>query len=94
MANMNKHYFYVLKCADNTLYAGYTTDVARREHEHNSATKGAKYTRHRQPVKVIYFEVFDTRGEATKAEAQFKKLTRLQKEAYIQRESTKEFSSE
>lgn len=91
MVNITKHYFYVLKCADNTLYAGYTTDINRREQEHNSLTKGAKYTRYRQPVKVVYFETFKTRGEATKAEAQFKKLTRLQKEVYIQRESTKEF---
>lgn len=91
MVNMNKHYFYVLQCADGTFYAGYTTDVPRREQEHNSPTKGAKYTRHRQPVKVIHFEAFDTRVEATKAEAQFKKLTRLQKEVYIQRATTKEF---
>lgn len=92
MANTNKHYFYVVQCADRTLYAGYTTDVTRREQEHNSLTKGAKYTRYRQPVKVIYFEAFDTRVEATKAEAQFKKLTRLQKEVYLQRATTKEFS--
>lgn len=92
MANMNKHYFYVVQCVDDTLYAGYTTDVIRREQEHNSSTKGAKYTRYRQPVKVIHFEAFDTRAEATKAEAQFKKLTRLQKEVYMQRATTKEFS--
>lgn len=93
MASSTKHYFYVLQCADSTFYAGYTTDVTRREQEHNSETKGAKYTRYRQPVKVIYVESFETRGEATKAEAQFKKLTRLQKEVYMQRAATKEFSA-
>lgn len=94
MANTSNHYFYVLKCADDTLYAGYTTDIKRREQEHNSLTKGAKYTRYRQPVKMIYYELFDTRVDATKAEAQFKKLTRVQKEVYMQRETAKEFSNE
>lgn len=88
---MSNHYFYVLQCADNTLYAGYTTDIKRREKEHNSLTKGAKYTRYRQPVKVIYYECFPTRSLATKAEAMFKKLSRLEKEQYIQRETTEKF---
>ncbi|MBS4769568.1 GIY-YIG nuclease family protein [Carnobacteriaceae bacterium zg-ZUI240] len=91
MANTNKHYFYVLRCADNTYYAGYTTDVMRREQEHNSKSKGAKYTRFRQPVKMIYYEVFETRAQATQAEAKFKKLTRQQKEVYLNRATTKEF---
>lgn len=77
-------YFYVLWCKDNTLYAGYTTDLKRREEEHNTGI-GAKYTRpaHRRPLKMIYAETYETRSEAMKAEAAFKKLVRPQKEAYL-----------
>lgn len=78
-----KHYFYVLQCRDNTYYAGYTTDVARREMEHNTSDKGAKYTKTRRPVRVVYAEAFDTRSLAMKAEAAFKKMTRGQKEAFL-----------
>lgn len=93
-ATMTKaHYFYVLQCADNTFYAGYTTDIVRREKEHNSTTKGAKYTRFRQPVTVIYYEAHTTRQHATKAEAAFKKLTRKEKEVFIARATAKEFSA-
>ncbi len=77
-------YFYVLLCKDDSLYAGYTTDLKRREEEHNSG-KGAKYTRprSRRPLKMLYAESHDTRSQATKAEAAFKKLTRLKKEDYL-----------
>lgn len=77
-------YFYVLWCKDNSFYAGYTTDLKRREQEHNTGV-GAKYTRpsRRRPLQMIYAERFDTRSQATKAEAAFKKLTRTQKEAYL-----------
>ncbi|MBF0780389.1 MULTISPECIES: GIY-YIG nuclease family protein [unclassified Granulicatella] len=85
------HYFYVLKCADNTYYAGYTTDVNRRVHEHNTSEKGAKYTKVRRPVMLIYTEKYDTRSLATKAEARFKKLSRTQKEAFLYDTPTKKF---
>ena len=77
-------YFYVLLCKDQSLYAGYTTDLKRREEEHNSGN-GAKYTRpkSRRPLKMIYAESHQTRSEATKAEAAFKKLTRPNKEQYL-----------
>lgn len=77
-------YFYVLWCKDHSFYAGYTTDLKRRESEHNSGN-GAKYTRptSRRPLQMIYAESFSTRSEATKAEAAFKKLTRKQKEVYL-----------
>lgn len=77
-------YFYVLWCRDNSFYAGYTTDLKRRELEHNDGI-GAKYTRpaHRRPLKMIYAETFETRSDAMKAEAAFKKLVRPQKEAYL-----------
>lgn len=77
-------YFYVLWCKDRSLYAGYTTDLMRRESEHNEGI-GAKYTRpkSRRPLKMIYAETFETRSEAMKAEAAFKKLTRPKKEMYL-----------
>lgn len=80
-----KHYFYVLHCKDGTYYGGYTTDLIRRLAEHNQGI-GAKYTRlaSRRPLQMIHAEQFTTRSEATKAEAAFKKLTRPQKEHYLQ----------
>ena len=82
-----KNYFYVLWCKDNSFYAGYTTDLTRRENEHNKGI-GAKYTRpiSRRPLNMIYAEFFDTRSEAMKAEAAFKKLTRYQKERYLEKQ--------
>ena len=73
---------YVVECCDKTWYTGYTTDIVRRIKTHN-AKKGAKYTRVRVPVKLIYFEEFETKSEATRAESLFKKLTRIKKEEYI-----------
>lgn len=75
-------YIYVVECADRSFYTGYTTDIVRRIKMHN-AKKGAKYTRARGPVVLVYFEEFETKREATKAESAFKKLTRMQKEQYI-----------
>ena len=77
------YYLYILRCADRTLYTGITTDLDRRVAEHNLSTKGAKYTRARRPVVLVYSRQFATRSEATKAEAAFKKLTRTQKLALI-----------
>lgn len=78
-------FFYVLLCSDHSFYGGYTTDLTRRLAEHNAGT-GAKYThpKSRRPVQMIHAERFETRSEATKAEAAFKKLPRKQKEKYIQ----------
>ena len=84
------HYFYVLLCHDNTLYAGYTIDPARRLQEDNDGS-GAKYTRvaKRRPVTMIHQECFSSRSEAMKAEAAFKRLTRRQKEAYLEKNTNK-----
>lgn len=84
MAKSKTSYFYVLWCKDRSFYAGYTTDLKRREQEHNQGV-GAKYTRpvSRRPLKMIYAETFATRSEAMKAEAAFKRLTRLKKEHYL-----------
>ena len=66
------HYAYMLRCADGTIYSGYTTSPARREKMHNSGL-GAKYTRSRRPVELVYYEAFGTKGEALRREAALKK---------------------
>lgn len=71
-------YVYILKCSDNTLYTGWTTDLSHRIRTHNSG-KGAKYTRARLPVVLVYYEVFSNHTAAKKREYQLKQLTRLQK---------------
>lgn len=79
----NKAYMYVVECADGSLYTGYTTDLDKRIQTHN-AGKGAKYTRNRLPVTLLYQEEFASKQEAMSAEALFKKrLTRQQKLDYI-----------
>ena len=77
-------YLYVVKCADDSLYTGVTTDLCRRLYEHNNTSKAAKYTRSRRPVKVVYWVQHKDRSSAQKAEAAFKKLARIQKLAYIE----------
>lgn len=79
-------YLYVLECADKTLYTGYSTDVTKRLKTHNSG-KGAKYTKSRLPVKLIYQEKFKSKKEAMKAEFQFKKKSRQEKLDYIKTRS-------
>ncbi len=76
------YYTYILECADGTYYTGYTDDPGRREAVHNSG-KGAKYTRSRLPVKMVYTEEYETKSEAMKREAAIKSLDRRQKEALI-----------
>lgn len=86
---MTVSYIYVVECADKSFYTGYTTDIVRRIKLHN-AKKGAKYTRARGPVTLVYFEEYETKSEATKAESSFKKLARMQKEQYIFENISKE----
>ncbi len=74
---------YVLKCADGTLYTGITTDVQRRIHEHNSLKVGAKYTRVRRPVQLVFAREFADRSSASKEEARIKKLSRAEKFVFI-----------
>ena len=66
-------YTYILKCKDETLYCGYTTDLERRVKEHNDGV-GAKYTKTRLPVELVYFESFETKSQAMKRECAIKKL--------------------
>ncbi|MDD4901546.1 MAG: GIY-YIG nuclease family protein [Patescibacteria group bacterium] len=73
------YYLYILKCADQTLYTGITVDLARRVKEHNESKKGAKYTRARRPVKIVYSKKFRNRSAAAKAESKIKKLSRAEK---------------
>ncbi len=75
---------YMVQCADRTLYTGVTTDLERRVEEHNSDNqKGAKYTRARRPVALVYSENCNDRASACKREAALKQLTRQQKLALI-----------
>ena len=78
----NKAYMYVLECGDGSLYTGYITDVQARLKKHQ-AGKGAKYTRARLPVTLLYQEEHPNKPAAMSAEALFKKKTRQAKLAYI-----------
>ena len=79
------HYVYIVECKDRTYYTGYTTDIKRRVKEHNQGI-GAKYTRGRTPVKLIYFEQKNTKSKAMKREYEIKQLTRKEKEGLIREE--------
>lgn len=73
------YYLYILECADDTLYAGITVDLDRRLKEHNNSKLGAKYTKPRRPVKLVYSKRFRNRSTASKAESRIKKLSREEK---------------
>lgn len=72
------NYVYILKCSDNTLYTGWTTSLEKRLKAHNSG-KGAKYTKPRLPVEIVYFEEFEDKKEAMKREYAIKQLSREEK---------------
>lgn len=71
-------YVYILKCSDDTLYTGFTVDLEKRIQTHNKGL-GAKYTRGRIPVELVYEEEYPTKSEALKREYKIKQLTRKQK---------------
>ena len=73
-----KNYTYIVECADGSLYCGWTNDLEKRIMDHN-AGKGAKYTKTRLPVKLVYHETFDTKEEAMSREWHIKQLRREQK---------------
>ncbi len=77
-----ENYTYILECADQTLYCGWTNHLAERVAAHN-AGKGAKYTKSRRPVVLRYYETFDTKTEAMRREWQIKQLSRSEKLALI-----------
>mgnify|MGYP001031977522 CR=1 FL=1 len=76
------NYTYIVKCADSTLYTGWTNDLDKRIKAHNSG-KGAKYTKTRRPVKLVYYEEHETKNEAMSREYAIKQLTRKEKENLI-----------
>jgi putative endonuclease len=75
-------FVYLARCADGTYYCGAAKDLGKRLAEHNRGT-GAKYTRSRKPVKLVYAESRKTRGESLKREAEIKKMGRKQKQALV-----------
>jgi len=80
------YYVYIVCCADDTLYTGIATELQRRIEEHNSSTKGAKYTRARRPVKLVYHETYNDRSSASKREYEIKKkMSRTEKLALIEK---------
>ena len=72
------YFAYIMRCADGTLYTGYTDDIARREAVHNSG-RGAKYTRAHRPVELVYSERHDTRQAAMSREWHIKRMTHEEK---------------
>jgi putative endonuclease len=81
---MKKWYVYIVRCYDNSLYAGVTVDVSRRLDEHNNSDRlGAKYTRARRPVELIFERRFGSRSEACKFESQVKNMSKKQKEVLV-----------
>ena len=73
------YYIYMLKCADESLYTGIATNISRRVDEHNNSEKGAKYTKARRPVELVYSEESENRSSASKREYEIKKMTRIKK---------------
>jgi len=78
------HYVYILECRDKTFYIGYARNISKRIKEHNESPRGAKYTRGRRPVKIVYYEFFESRSEALKYENYLKKKSRLEKLGIVQ----------
>ena len=81
---MEMNYTYIVECSDGSFYTGWTNDLERRMKAHNEG-RGAKYTKSRRPVKLAYFETFQTKEEAMSRECQIKKMTRKEKEALVER---------
>jgi len=79
-----KYYVYIVRCKDDTLYTGITTDIKRRLEEHNTSnTLGAKYTKYRRPIVLVYEKEFPSRSSASVEEVRIKKLSRKEKELLI-----------
>ncbi|MCI8665224.1 MAG: GIY-YIG nuclease family protein [Dorea sp.] len=76
------NYTYILLCKDGTFYTGWTNDLKKRIKAHNQG-KGAKYTKSRRPVKLVYYEEFPTKGEAMKRECAIKRMERQEKEKMV-----------
>lgn len=81
--NLYMWHVYIIKCRDNSFYSGITVDLERRIKEHNEGGKGAKYTRARRPVKLVYKKRYRSRASASREEARIKNLNRQEKEDLI-----------
>jgi len=79
---MSQYFTYLARCSDNSLYTGYTVNIKDRESKHNKGD-GAKYTKYRRPVKIVYWEKFETINEAMQREAQIKRWSKAKKEKLI-----------
>lgn len=77
------NYTYIVKCSDETFYTGWTNDLEKRIEMHNSG-KGAKYTKARLPVELVYYEAFDTKEEAMSREWHIKRISRSEKQKLIE----------
>ena len=86
------HHVYVLRCADDSYYTGYTTDLERRVAEHN-AGEGAKYTRGRSPVELLYHETYPTKSAAMQREYAIKQRRRAEKRRLVETGSDSEEGS-
>jgi len=74
-----RYYVYLVKCSDGSYYCGYTTNLKKRVDDHNNSKAGAKYTKSRRPVKLVYFEQVKNTRVALKREDEIKKLSRKDK---------------
>ncbi len=83
------NYTYIVKCADESYYTGWTNDLEKRIQCHNSG-KGAKYTRCRRPVELVYYEAYENRHQAQSREVAIKRLSRKEKEALIEKKKNYE----
>ncbi len=81
------HHVYILECADKTLYIGYTTNIAKRVAAHNSGKTGAKYTRARRPVRLVYSRGFRSLSKALQCEHAMKQWSRAEKLRFIGEQS-------
>lgn len=79
------NYTYIVRCSDDTLYTGWTNHLEDRILAHNKGT-GAKYTKSRRPVTLVYYETYDTKEEAMRREYQIKQLSRKEKLALFQQQ--------
>jgi len=85
MADSDMWYTYMVRCRDRSLYTGITKDIDRRLAEHNNAKNGARYTRTRRPVRLVFLERFSSRSAAAKREHQLKSLSKTEKQKLFQK---------
>ena len=83
MPETRPYWVYIVRCNDDTLYTGICRDLKARIHTHNTSPKGAKYTRSRRPVKLVYSMFLDNKSQALREEARIKSLTRAAKLSLI-----------